>query len=274
MKYTGQRQEASIGLYFYGARWYDPYLNRWIQPDSIIPDPLNPIDFDRFAYTRNNPTKYRDPTGHCVEGADDFEDCMEWVKRIEASWDFVNVIICGGGEYADGCIGWTAMEMSLLYDTLSEYMLSGMVDDGLISFIRTNSDEYSGLHTAGSSGGIKTSEIRLSNGAWTINPLLGIQDTFDVFSSEFNFQATIAHELTHAAEWFHPEIVNEFEDIYNNLGGFQKTVFELGVGFNYDWSFYEQYNLTSDELNTIKMKEYLAMSIAGMMYDNIFGFSR
>jgi len=23
-RYTGQRQEASIGLYYYGARWYDP----------------------------------------------------------------------------------------------------------------------------------------------------------------------------------------------------------------------------------------------------------
>ena len=89
--------------------------------------------------------------------------------------------------------------------------------------------------------------------------------TFDVFSSEFNFQGTIAHKLTHAAEWFRPEIVNEFEDVYNNLGGFDKALFELVLGFHYDWSFYEQYNLTSDELNTINMQEYLAMSMAGMM---------
>jgi len=65
-RYTGQRLESSIGLYYYGARWYDPYLNRWIQPDNIIPDPSNPNDLDRYAYVRNNPTKYIDPSGHSI----------------------------------------------------------------------------------------------------------------------------------------------------------------------------------------------------------------
>ncbi|MBK9095347.1 MAG: hypothetical protein IPM84_21840 [Anaerolineae bacterium] len=34
--FTGQRKDSGSGLLFYNARWYDPYLNRWIQPDSII----------------------------------------------------------------------------------------------------------------------------------------------------------------------------------------------------------------------------------------------
>jgi len=63
-RFTGQYRESSLGgldgLYYYGARWLDPYLNRWIQPDTIIPDPGNPIDLDRFAYARNNPVKYID----------------------------------------------------------------------------------------------------------------------------------------------------------------------------------------------------------------------
>ena len=43
-KFTGQRKDDGIGLYFYNARWYDSYLNRWCQPDSIIPNPYNPQD--------------------------------------------------------------------------------------------------------------------------------------------------------------------------------------------------------------------------------------
>jgi hypothetical protein len=51
-------------LYYYGARWYDPYLNRWIQPDTIIPDTNNSQSYDRYAYVQNNPLKYIDPFGN------------------------------------------------------------------------------------------------------------------------------------------------------------------------------------------------------------------
>jgi len=63
-RYTGQRESSSLGLYFYGARWYDTYLNRWTSPDTIIPDPQNPLDYDRYSYVRNNPVIYSDPSGH------------------------------------------------------------------------------------------------------------------------------------------------------------------------------------------------------------------
>jgi RHS repeat-associated protein len=53
-----------FGLMFYGARWYDPYLNRFTSPDSIIPDNNTPLDWDRYQYTRSNPLIYTDPGGH------------------------------------------------------------------------------------------------------------------------------------------------------------------------------------------------------------------
>jgi hypothetical protein len=34
------------------------------QPDTIVPDPANPQDWNRYSYARNNPLKYTDPTGH------------------------------------------------------------------------------------------------------------------------------------------------------------------------------------------------------------------
>ncbi len=36
-QFTGQRNDSSIGLYFYNARYYDPALGRFIQADSIVP---------------------------------------------------------------------------------------------------------------------------------------------------------------------------------------------------------------------------------------------
>jgi RHS repeat-associated protein len=63
-QYTGQRKEDYIKLYWYGSRWYDPLLARWIQPDSIIPNPYNPLEWDRYQYVQSNPVNNFDPSGH------------------------------------------------------------------------------------------------------------------------------------------------------------------------------------------------------------------
>jgi RHS repeat-associated protein len=81
-KYTGQRQ-AEAGLYFYNARWYDPEVGRFIQADTIIPLPGNPLAWDRYAYGYNNPVNTIDPSGHAppYEGADYI--CDEECRRRE-----------------------------------------------------------------------------------------------------------------------------------------------------------------------------------------------
>jgi RHS repeat-associated protein len=62
--YTGQREAAEIGLYFYGARFYDAWLGRFVQADTVVPDIGNPIAWDGYAYSFNNPVSNTDPTGH------------------------------------------------------------------------------------------------------------------------------------------------------------------------------------------------------------------
>jgi RHS repeat-associated protein len=63
--YTGQQAIPSLGLMDYRARQYDPYINQFTQPDSIVPDPKNPQAWNRFSYALNNPIRYNDPSGHC-----------------------------------------------------------------------------------------------------------------------------------------------------------------------------------------------------------------
>jgi RHS repeat-associated protein len=70
-RFTGQRYDGYISSYWFGSRWYDPYLSQFTQPDSIIPDPYNPLDWNRYAYARYNPARYKDPTGHWIESVFD-----------------------------------------------------------------------------------------------------------------------------------------------------------------------------------------------------------
>jgi len=62
--YTGQRLDGDTGLLYYGARYYDPALMRFVQADTVVPEPGNPQALNRYAYVLNNPLKYTDPSGH------------------------------------------------------------------------------------------------------------------------------------------------------------------------------------------------------------------
>jgi RHS repeat-associated protein len=88
-KFTGKELDPETGLYYFGARYYDPVLSRWISADPILgkylPDftdilqyskawnpetrlPSNggvfrPTNLNLYAYTLNNPTQYTDPSG-------------------------------------------------------------------------------------------------------------------------------------------------------------------------------------------------------------------
>ncbi|MCK4261302.1 MAG: peptidoglycan-binding protein, partial [Halanaerobiales bacterium] len=63
-KYTGQRQVKGIGLYYYGARFYDPEIGRFISEDTYQGKILNSQSQNIFIYVMNNPMRYVDPTGH------------------------------------------------------------------------------------------------------------------------------------------------------------------------------------------------------------------
>ncbi len=63
--FTGQRRDASAGLMYYGARYYDSALGRFISADTVVPNAGNPQALNRYSYVGNNPLKYTDPSGHC-----------------------------------------------------------------------------------------------------------------------------------------------------------------------------------------------------------------
>jgi len=71
-RFTSQRWDGTIGLYDYKARYYDPALGRFVQPDTIVPEAGNPQALNRYSYVYNNPVRYTDPSGRAI-CAD--EDC-------------------------------------------------------------------------------------------------------------------------------------------------------------------------------------------------------
>jgi RHS repeat-associated protein len=57
--YTGRRWVDELGLYYYRARWYDPQLGTFLQPD-----PIGSLDYiNLYAYVGLEPGNATDPTG-------------------------------------------------------------------------------------------------------------------------------------------------------------------------------------------------------------------
>jgi RHS repeat-associated protein len=54
----------SLKIDYHRARFYSPYTNHFISPDTIVPSMLTPQTLNRYSYVANNPMLYTDPTGH------------------------------------------------------------------------------------------------------------------------------------------------------------------------------------------------------------------
>ena len=62
--FTGEQEDSATGLLYLRARYYSPYLNRFLSADTIVPDFRTPQNLNLHAYVNNNPVNWVDPSGH------------------------------------------------------------------------------------------------------------------------------------------------------------------------------------------------------------------
>ncbi|MBI4198829.1 MAG: RHS repeat-associated core domain-containing protein, partial [Chloroflexi bacterium] len=88
-KFTGQRLDATTGLYFYNARYYDAGVGRFASADSVVQAPQNPQSANRYSYVVNNPLRYTDPTGRCWGRYENAPGCETARKVARATGQLV-----------------------------------------------------------------------------------------------------------------------------------------------------------------------------------------
>jgi RHS repeat-associated protein len=64
--FTGKLEETRVGIQYYGARWYEPELGRFLSVDPVPFQEDNVFSFNRYAYANGNPYRYVDPDGREV----------------------------------------------------------------------------------------------------------------------------------------------------------------------------------------------------------------
>ncbi|MBX8610327.1 RHS repeat protein [Pseudomonas capsici] len=82
VRYSGKERDAT-GLYYYGMRYYAPWLQRWINPDPAgEEDGLN-----LFCFVRNNPCSGFDNDGRGYEGLNDWlEMLLKYYGKVDIKY--------------------------------------------------------------------------------------------------------------------------------------------------------------------------------------------
>ncbi len=66
-KFTGHELDRETGLYYAGARYYDPKISIWLSVDPLAEEFPN---FNPYNYVMQNPINLIDPTGMCPDESD------------------------------------------------------------------------------------------------------------------------------------------------------------------------------------------------------------
>jgi RHS repeat-associated protein len=123
--YTDHEHLDNLGIVHMNGRVYDPVLGRFLSPDPVVQSPYDTQGLNRYAYVRNNPLRYTDPSGFCFNGhpaADQqVQQCMEniifqyarnladhgWLADIAQQSEFNSRIARAGG-MVGGTVGHAA----------------------------------------------------------------------------------------------------------------------------------------------------------------------
>ncbi|MDX2564918.1 SpvB/TcaC N-terminal domain-containing protein [Streptomyces sp. TX20-6-3] len=111
-QFTGKELDVETGLYYYGARYYNPRTQLWASTDPALPDYLDgdmaggiaePRNLAVYTYAHNNPVKLMDPTGK-------WPKMPSWKTIGHTTLDVVGMVPVVGevGDLANA--GWYAAE--------------------------------------------------------------------------------------------------------------------------------------------------------------------
>lgn len=62
-KFTGKEWDEGAGVYYYGARYYDSAIGRFLSKDPWDGNLEDPQSLNKYSYVRNNPVRLIDPSG-------------------------------------------------------------------------------------------------------------------------------------------------------------------------------------------------------------------
>lgn len=115
---TSGLHDAETGLYYFGDRYYDPLLGRFLTPDAVAGKPTEPWSLHAYQYARNNPLRYVDLGGNfSMESAMFAWGAAKWgtKKAFQSMWSVGNWLTersSEAGAFVGRAVPYTAAALS------------------------------------------------------------------------------------------------------------------------------------------------------------------
>ncbi len=210
-RYNGKEFSEDLGLYDYGARWYDPAIGRFttIDPAADVYSSISP-----YAYVANNPLIYIDPTGAYIEEGSQ----KEWEKqtgRVKERRDKLQSKLDGlSAKAADK--GWSAEKLAKRVGNLS----------GRVESLNSTISTFGTLES--SSQGYSLSKVGAEQSATSLNTENNVIDI------AFDGTSTFVHEVTHAGQFESGDLGFDSSTGASLLGDLSDEVASYKAQFAYD----------------------------------------
>lgn len=199
-KFTGKELDEETGLYYFGARYYDSDIGRFISEDPIfinLEDKFlqhldDPQGLNSYAYTRNNPLKYIDLDGRDFSG---------FLRKVD------NIITPISDKYCTPVLNVASAILPISSDIRDIYETS----TGRDLFSNKQLESSDRLATGGAlflGVGLSGKEVRVAN-----NLVKKINYTKNNFRSN-----VIINTGEESSKIAHHALPQEFEEYYNKAG--------------------------------------------------------
>jgi RHS repeat-associated protein len=172
--FTGHEHIDELDLIHMNGRVYDPGIGRFLSPDTIVQAPKDTQSYNRYAYVKNNPLKYTDPTGHSWLSSA-LKSVGRFIKTYGAQIVVVALSIVTAGAAAMTYTG--AATMSAALGTAAGAIVGGAVGGFVGGFLGSGGDLRAGI-TGAVFGAITAGAARwvkgLNYGTWGTSAAHGL----------------------------------------------------------------------------------------------------
>jgi RHS repeat-associated protein len=254
-QFTGKEKDAS-GLYYFGARYYDPQVGRFTTKDPLPGRIQSPQTLNRYVYCLNNPLKYLDPQGMQTEPVElpdgtisqpltDLYSALETALANLSTdqLDKINKLLAGSDADKLQAVMMILEAAGIAFD-FNEATNTLSIEFNKIKFFI----EFANIREHG----------KITTGTATGNKFIVLNNNISKAGDLF---LTLGHELVHASMVaFHGDVLDTIKQQYGDVGN---EAFNELIAYQWEAGIAEKMWADKDTLRKYATKEY----IGGILYN-------